>query len=385
MSRLRSSTTRRFLLLSLTQASFSGSSLIAAILISQQRSNPKEDLALLGGLTLGQGIVRLIVGLNLALEAQRSRGAGLLALALLAVAGLPFFTFGFQWWLAAAAPTVAYEICRITLTRSGRERQCLNVFVADLAWLTPFVAMTWVNSVPIGVVVGIGAALATTVMLAEPAARGMLLNSVQPGGIWWRERKAAIGRSAIESISGALVPFGCVAVLIAIDRLDDVNALRAAAQILSPQGSLVGVVILLWPQLTTRRRTVLSASLIIAPAIVPLLAALFPGMFAVLSADSPMAVTYALGWAAFGCSQTRVAFSNADRRLGLAPQWNMAGLLSACASLVLLLAALLSADDAVTQLAITTVCGLPWLVGVLLNRSHRPLTTQPDISDIGSI
>jgi len=368
----------------LTQVTFSLTSISLALVLGRYSTRPKPELALLTGVLLLQGLARIVVGVNLPRDPHRSEGAMWPAVLMALVAGLPFARLGVQWWLLAAAPTVVYEVLRSWHLGQGRGRNYLLVAAADVVWFLPsvaFVAMT--NGVRAAPALGAGG-LAASVLLGNFFGGTLLARCLlTPSRRWWIRHRTNVGRSLLEGLSGVVLPFVCVALLSALRRYDDTNALRAAAQVVSPIGSLVGVTVFAWVRLPMRWRRLAGTCLVFAPALLALSASLVPRPFATLSGDSPYVMAYAFGWSAFGVSQTRIALSNADHRHrldSLLPA-RLAVLIVAAGLLAVGLTRHVATTSVVTLIAVVVV---PWLVSSLLQRRVTQAESESLVGSAGT-
>lgn len=352
----------------LTQVTFSLTSIGLALLLGAHAAKPKPELALLTGVLLVQGLARIVVGVNLPVDAEECDGAMWLAVALAVLAGVPFVRLGPQWWLMAAVPTVTYEVLRSWTLRRGGARRNVDVAVADVAWFVPSLVLVVATSTlraPVALLCG-GLA-ASAFLCSRSGTPAFVSHALTARGTWLRRRRANVRRSLLEGTSGVLLPFACVALLSAFRRYDDTNALRAASQAMSPIGSLVGVTMFAWERLSTRLRHFAGHALVFAPVAVALVAAVVPRLLGTLSGHSPYVLAYAMGWSAFGVSQTRVALNNADHRHQLDSRLPNRGLVLLVA-VALLVGALTSTVALAAVLTLTSVALFPWIGGMIVQR-----------------
>ncbi len=344
----------------ITQISFSITSICASIAIPLASESPAADLSLLSTVLLFQGLTRVTIGYNLDLEGRREGGAFLVVLGASAVIAVVFFSGSPLEWAAASATAGLYEILRTTLLRGAGRGAAGIVVLSDVAWMIPFLAGWSIGNLAAPWSLSAGSILAVLVLCTQTSCRHHFCIAVRPTLSFVRLKWPRLRRSLIEAWSGLLIPLGVVLVLVQFGRTDHVSAIRVVSTLMSPQGSLVGVFILLWARIDRHLRAKLLVPLSILPVLLILPVAGFPGPVRTLAAGSHAVLAFAFGWVAFGAAQTHLALLTAEERLTQrAPTVSLPFVFLVC--LLSLGSAQYFAEDLGAQIAIGVIALSPWL------------------------
>jgi len=358
---------RNIATLGLTQASFSLTSIFASSAIPFASTDPATDLALLSAVLLFQGLTRVAIGYNLASESSKNGGTFFVILLLAVAIGPVFFRDSLLTWISVAALTGLYEILRTFLLKSHVCMKVAMTVAADLAWALPFLLGALTGTLVTYWSALLGSVLASSILLFSQACRSEFRAALNPSIGFLTLHFRGVIRSIVEAWSGIGVPLGIVLVFNNSNRLSDLGAMRVVGNLFSPIGSLVGVLVLIWPSIrtTSRQRLFLPIGLIPVVGIIPVL--VFPSSFKFLAAGSESVPTYTYAWVGFGCARTLLALVTAELRLSptsaIRPKWGLFAVWG-CS----LLLAIGHASDLASRIAIVLLAGSP-LIG--LARAYR--------------